>query len=107
MVFLVFKNYKNCLFFREEKTQIVSVSKCSQSYYFIKYLTMLKNISNLGKALSKAEQHTINGGRRNCTTSGECGAGNCCSNGICWPIGTPGHLCSIDPIDDGGLTGGC
>lgn len=40
---------------------------------------MLKNISNLGKTLNKAEQQTINGGKRICSSHNDCGPGFCCS----------------------------
>ncbi|WP_289042926.1 hypothetical protein [uncultured Olleya sp.] len=57
----------------------------------------MKNLKNLGQALSKAEQQTINGGKKDCSSHDECGSGNCCSKGICYPYGTPGHLCTYFP----------
>lgn len=58
---------------------------------------MKKSILNLGKELSKNEQKSINGGKRACNLSLPnygCAANQCCSSGICYPIGTPGHLCN-------------
>jgi len=43
---------------------------------------MLKNISNLGQTLTKAEQKAINGGRRLCE-SGCSRNSPCCSDGYC------------------------
>jgi hypothetical protein len=48
---------------------------------FIKILIM-KNLKNLGKALSKAEQRSINGGRRHCSVG--CPQNSpCCSDDYC------------------------
>lgn len=65
---------------------------------------MLKNILKLDGAqeLGKSEQQTIHGGRRSCESFDDCGSGNCCSFGICYPIGTPGHLCTIEIPPFGG-----
>ena len=42
----------------------------------------MKNLKNLGKALTKAEQKTISGGRRHCSSG--CSTTNpCCSDGYC------------------------
>lgn len=59
---------------------------------------MLKNILNLEGAqqLSNNEQKAINGGRKACNfnlPNYGCGSNECCSGNICWPYGTPGHLC--------------
>ena len=47
----------------------------------------MKNLKNLGKALSKAEQKTINGGKRNCSSHAECGPTRCCGylTKVCGP----------------------
>ena len=62
---------------------------------------MLKNISNLGKILNKAEQKSINGGMGNCPTypADECIScgGYPAPNGCCF--GTPEtHSCLGDQI---------
>ena len=50
-----------------------------------KYFIMLKNISNLGKTLNKAEQLTINGGRRICGSIFFCPPGSDGSDGtVCY-----------------------
>ncbi|PSL49994.1 hypothetical protein CLV51_1011336 [Chitinophaga niastensis] len=62
----------------------------------------LKNFEKFGKAITREESKSITGGastyfRPRCAVgpNGGCGAGQCCSNGTCYPIGTPGHLCDI------------
>ncbi len=56
---------------------------------------MKKQILNLGKALSKAEQKSINGGALKCSdqcsTDSQCGAGNECFKGPC--LGAPTWMC--------------
>lgn len=64
---------------------------------------MKKSILNLRgvQALSQKEQKTINGGKRVCVLSLPnygCGSNECCSGGICYRIGTLGHLCEIYPV---------
>ena len=41
----------------------------------------MKNLKNLGKALTKAEQKEVNGGKRlmECSSDDECGTNNTCS----------------------------
>ncbi|WP_299207501.1 hypothetical protein [uncultured Dokdonia sp.] len=54
---------------------------------------MLKNISNLGKTLNKADQKLITGGRRpdQCFNHNDCGPSECCQSpttqnwGYCGP----------------------
>ncbi|WP_445456748.1 hypothetical protein [Flavobacterium sp. HNIBRBA15423] len=63
---------------------------------------MKKSILNLQGAqeLSKKEQKSVNGGRRACNLNlpnAGCGSNECCSKGICYPYGTPGHLCTYYP----------
>ena len=45
----------------------------------------MKNLKNLGQALSKAEQKTINGGAKICDTHEQCGTQCCHLNGFCGP----------------------
>jgi len=67
-----------------------------------KYFIMLKNISNLGKTLSREEQKTINGGRKFCSTHAQCGPGMCCqsdprftnSTGVCGSANNNQSLCN-------------
>ena len=66
---------------------------------------MLKNILKLDGAqqLSKNEQKAISGGRRACNynlPNYGCGSNECCSAGICWTYGTPGHLCTPPVLED-------
>jgi hypothetical protein len=65
---------------------------------------MIKNILNLEGAqqLSNNEQKVINGGRKACNfnlPNYGCGANECCSGNICWPYGTPGHLCIAPDLE--------
>ena len=58
---------------------------------------MKKQILNLGKALNKAEQKTINGGKKQCETHNQCGSGYCCITAA-WcqrfgDQGNTGYLC--------------
>ncbi|WP_055447811.1 hypothetical protein [Lacinutrix mariniflava] len=50
----------------------------------------MKNLKNLGQALTKAEQKTINGGRKHCNSHNQCASNECCKglerdprNGYC------------------------
>ena len=45
----------------------------------------MQNLLNLGKALSKAEQRSVNGGRGGCSTSSGMCQSTC--NGICMQVG--------------------
>ena len=47
----------------------------------------MKNLKNLGKALTKAEQKTINGGKKHCTIHAQCPSGQCCGyhTSVCGP----------------------
>lgn len=60
---------------------------------------MKKSILNLvgAQELSKNEQKSVNGGRKSCNSNNSCGPDQCCSRGICYPYGTPGHLCTYYP----------
>ncbi|WP_272150213.1 hypothetical protein [Tenacibaculum aiptasiae] len=51
---------------------------------------MKKSILNLGKALNKAEQRTINGGRKFCESHEDCGTGCCNTSRFCQVFGVPG-----------------
>lgn len=59
---------------------------------------MKKSILNLGKALNKVEQKTINGGKKQCDNIHRCGSGFCCNTaGWCQVIGSQGstgYLCA-------------
>lgn len=66
-------------------------------YFILKHFIMLKNISKLGKALVKAEQKKVSGGRRgyptDCTglpNGTLCDAGcpvpGMCAGGECYPM---------------------
>lgn len=60
----------------------------------------MKNLKNLGKALSKAEQKTINGSGRSC--NGHPWLGQPCIGGSGYPLSCPtGLVCDIasDPVD--------
>ena len=63
---------------------------------------MLKNILNLGaEQLTKDQQKAISGGIQRCrATAPVCPPNLCCSKGLCYPYGTPGHLCDLIPIPD-------
>ena len=64
-----------------------------------KYIIMLKNISNVGKTLTKAEQQTINGG---------IGFAKCSSIFICQPGGTgaDGERCFLNGGIEGTMSNG-
>lgn len=57
---------------------------------------MKKQILNLGKALNKAEQRTINGGVEQCDSQYRCGVGKCCNTaGWCQSFNAnTGYLCA-------------
>ena len=61
---------------------------------------MLKNISNLGKTLNKAQQRSINGGRKFCTNHNQCPPTQCCqsaptsSSGFCGATQNGEGLCN-------------
>jgi hypothetical protein len=68
---------------------------------------MKKSILNFGKALNKAEQRTINGGRKHCTNHSQCSANQCCqsapgaSGGTCGAANNGEGLCNGQlPFDD-------
>ncbi len=46
----------------------------------------MKNLKNLGQALTKAEQKTINGGLKKCTIWSPCTPNQCCVGGYCTTI---------------------
>jgi len=64
----------------------------------------MKDLKRMGKALTKAEQKTINGGLKHCNFPGDpiCGNKSCCQpyNGsmYCFVIGYTGTGC-LEPID--------
>ena len=65
---------------------------------------MKKSILNLRGAqeLSKNEQKSVNGGRPACKEglpNQGCPPSQCCSRNVCWPIGTPGRLCTLGAIE--------
>jgi hypothetical protein len=66
----------------------VSLNDCSYKKN-LNFLIMKNQILNLGKALNKAEQKSINGGRMAlmckdvCQSNSDCGSGNECFTGPC------------------------
>jgi hypothetical protein len=65
----------------------------------MKKTLQLKTIVQFGKVITREGLKSITGGdsayfRPRCAVGPNgCGAGQCCSQGTCYPIGTPGHLC--------------
>jgi len=57
----------------------------------------MKKLANLNdvKVLNKKKQKSINGGRVSCRYQSDCHSGDCCSYGVCYRFGTPGHICTI------------
>lgn len=52
---------------------------------------MKKSISNIGKALNKATQKQIMGGKKKCDSHYQCGTGSCCNTaGWCQTLGSQG-----------------
>ncbi|PTX59029.1 hypothetical protein C8N46_11198 [Kordia periserrulae] len=64
---------------------------------------MLQNILKLDgvQLLEKVQQQAITGGKRQCSSHGECGPGNCCNTaGWCQTFGSQG---STGYLCDGGM----
>ena len=57
---------------------------------------MKKELLNLGKALNRAEQRVINGGKEQCNNQFHCGEGKCCNTaGWCQSVNAnTGYLCA-------------
>jgi len=64
----------------------------------------MKSLKNLGMVLTKAEQKTINGGRKHCVNHEQCGPGRCCqfqppfssglTSGFCGAVNNGNGLCN-------------
>jgi hypothetical protein len=61
---------------------------------------MKKQILNLGKALNKAEQKSINGGGEYCDSPDSCPTGQCCSSNNTCRINDGNTLCIQQPPFD-------